>query len=223
MISESKEQLLQISAKELAEIYRTVTSSKPISLSKLDSDRTALIIVDMINGFVKKGALSSPNIMAIHAEVAALLKACNTRKIKAVCLADCHTNESPEFSSYPVHCLTGTEESCVTDEIAAGDFTLIYKNSTNGFLEPAFAAWLAANPGVDTFVIAGCCTDICVQQLALTLKADFNRRNAKSRVIVPAALSATYDAPGHDASLIDLVSFYNMMTNGVEVTAKFEY
>ena len=223
MIAETKEQLLQASTEKREEIYSTVISAAPISLSELNSEQTALIIVDMINGFVKKGALSSPNILAINKEVATLLKICNSRKIKALCFADCHTNESPEFSFYPMHCLYGTEESCVTSEIAEGNYTLIHKNSTNGFLEPAFAEWLTANREIDTFVVVGCCTDICIQQFALTLKADFNRRNAKSRVIVPAMLSATYDTPGHEASLIDLVSFHNMMTNGVEVTANFEY
>jgi nicotinamidase-related amidase len=223
MIAESEEQFLQISAGRLTELYGAVASSTPVSLSELNPGQTALIIIDMINGFVKKGALSSPNILEINAEVARLLKTCNSRKIKAVCFADCHTKESPEFSSYPVHCLAGTDENCVTSEIAAGNYTLIQKNSTNGFLEPAFAQWLIDNRGIDTFVVAGCCTDICIQQFALTLKSDFNRRNARSRVIVPVMLSATYDTPGHDATLIDLVSFYNMMTNGVEVTAKFEY
>lgn len=223
MIAENKEQLLQASRRNLVDIYDAVISAKPILLKKLDPQQTALIVVDMINGFVKEGPLSSPNAVAINGQVASLLKTCNSLNIKAICFADCHTNESPEFFTYPVHCLASTVEACVTDEIALGDYTLIHKNSTNGFLEPAFAQWLAANPEIDTFVIVGCCTDICVQQFALTIKADFNRRNAKSRVIVPAMLSATFDAPGHDALLIDLVSFYNMTTNGVEVTAKFQY
>ena len=85
------------------------------------------------------------------------------------------------------------------------------------------SGWLEENGGVSNFLITGCCTDICVLQFALSLKTEFNRRNRASRIIVPMDLSATYDAPGHIADFIDLVSFYNMHTNGIEVTPEIEY
>lgn len=219
----SKEEFLQSAVRNSGEIYDSVLSAAPVSLRELEADRTALLIVDMVNGFVKKGALFSPNVLAINARIARLLKECNQAGIRAVCFADRHAKESPEFRSFPKHCLAGSEESRVTDELKNEEFTLICKNSTNAFLEPGFAAWLRENDRIDTFLIAGCCTDLCVQQLALTLKADFNRRNRFSRVIVPAALTATYDAPSHNASFMDFVSIYNMLICGVEVTVNFQY
>ena len=137
-----------------------------------------------------------------------------------VFFADTHTGESPEFGSYPVHCLTGTSQSRPVQELeAVGGYTLIPKNSTNGFLEPAFDKWLKEHPEITCFLVVGCCTDICIQQFALTLKTEFNRTNRSSQVVVPVSMTATYDAPGHPAALIELASYLNMQTSGVEIVS----
>ncbi len=219
-----KENFMRTGNASLEKVYDALSSLKKISLSSLESDRTALVIVDMVNGFVKEGPLSSPNALAIQDGIERLLRACTEKEIPCIFFADTHTYESPEFGAYPVHCLAGDSQSLPTDELSrAGSFLLIPKNSTNGFLEPAFAQWLSEHPQVSTFLVVGCCTDICVQQFALSLKTGFNRENRISRVIVPMALSSTYDAPDHDSGFIDAVSFYNMQTNGVEVTPDIEF
>lgn len=224
MATYKKEAFLKNAVADAANIYSAVNSfSNEIVLSGLKADSTALIIVDMVNGFVKNGALSSPNVFSVNGKIAGLLRSCNMLNIQAVCFADAHSRQSAQFKDFPEHCIADTNESSVTDEIAAGKFKLIPKNSTNGFLEPAFAAWLNKNKNIDTFIITGCCTDLCILQFALTLKADFNRRDRTSRVIVPAELTATYDAPRHSASFIDTMSYYNMSLSGIEVTTNFKY
>lgn len=224
MILDRKEAFLRTGTAGLEEIYTSLSQCAKIPLSSLQPSETALVIVDMINGFVKDGPLASPNALAIQDGIAQLLQACSARGIPCVFFADTHTMDSPEFGAYPVHCLAGDVQSQPTKELLrVGGFTLVPKNSTNGFLEPAFSAWLQQHSAVSTFLVVGCCTDICVQQFALTLKTDCNRRNKASRVIVPMALSSTYDAPGHPSGLIDAVSFYNMQTNGVEVTPEIEF
>lgn len=224
MVNHKKDVFLKTAAQAAADIYDAVCfSSKETALTDLNIGSTALIVVDMINGFVKKGALSSPNALSVNEKIAGLLRSCNTLNIPAVCFADSHSRQSTQFRDFPEHCIAGTDESSITDEIAVGKFKLIPKNSTNGFLEPAFAAWLKENDKVDTFIITGCCTDLCILQFALTLKADFNRRNRSSRVIVPAELTATYDAPRHSSPFIDSMSYYNMLLSGIEVTTNFKY
>jgi nicotinamidase-related amidase len=224
MVNHKKDEFLKSAAGNMAGIYDAVAShSREIQLGSLERGSSALIIVDMVNGFVKRGALSSPNVLSLNEKIAGLLKACNKLNIPAVCFADTHSRQSAQFRDFPGHCIGGTEESLVTDEIAAGKFELIPKNSTNGFLEPAFTSWLGKNGNIDKFIITGCCTDLCVLQFALALKADFNRRDRVSRVIVPAGLTATYDAPRHSASFIDTMSYYNMLQNGIEVTTNFKY
>ena len=224
MVNHKKDGFLKNAAENVAGVYDTVrSSSKEIALGCLEAGSTALIVVDMVNGFVKKGALFSPNVLSLNDKIAGLLRSCNALDIQAICFADAHSRQSTQFRDFPEHCIAGTEESAVTDEIAACKFKLILKNSTNGFLEPAFAVWLKENDKIDTFIITGCCTDLCILQFALTLKADFNRRNRVSRVIVPAELTATYDTPRHSASFIDYMSYYNMLLCGIEVTTNFKY
>lgn len=219
-----KETYLQEASRNLTELCEQLSARQPLKLDSFEPSSTALIIVDMINGFVKEGPLSSENALKIVPGIAELLKTCSNRGFSCLFFADCHSEKSPEFGAYPVHCLEGTEQCEPVSEIAgAGGYRLIYKNSTNGCQEPEFQKWLGENADISNFIVTGCCTDICVLQFALSLKTEFNRRNRTSRVVVPMNLSATYDAPGHIADFIDLVSFYNMHTNGIEVTPKIEY
>jgi len=114
--------------------------------------------------------------------------------------------------------MKGTAESEIVDEIKnIGGYTLIEKNSTNGFLEEAFRKWLLENPDINTFILTGDCTDICVQQFAITLKAYFNMNNKRARVIVPLNAVDTYDLGVHDRNLMNVMAAYNMIINGVEV------
>lgn len=207
----------------LNEINSLLEKLPVIRLEDLESEKSALIIVDMINGFIREGPMMSERVEAIIPEIVELSKKCDKLKIQKIAFADNHTDVSPEFDSYPRHCLKGTSESEIVDEIkAAGGYVLIPKNSTNGFLEEAFQKWLNTNDQTDTFIITGCCTDICVQQFAITLKTWFNKNNRNSRIIVPVNAVETYDLGPHDAELTNTMALYNMLINGVEVVKEVE-
>lgn len=209
---------LQKSNKTLEAIVDMIDKLPDINLTDLDQKRTALVIIDMINGFAKEGALKSSRIEAIAPAIAKLSALCDQLEIQKVAFADCHPEESPEFASYPVHCLKGSYEAEVVDEIKnIGGYELIEKNSTNGFLEEKFKMWLVKNKHLDTFILTGDCTDICVLQFALTLKTWFNMKNIKTRVIVPIDFVETYDLGMHDAELMNVMALYNMIINGIEV------
>jgi nicotinamidase-related amidase len=218
MIMISKGDFIKGSAETLGEIFDILQKLPALRLKDLRAKQTALVIIDMVNGFAREGALKSPRIEKLIPEIVKLSKQCDEFGISKLVFADCHTAASPEFDVYPVHCMTGTCEGEVVDEIKeAGGYTLISKNSTNGFLEEQFRKWLLENHAVDTFVIAGDCTDICVQQFAVTLKTWFNMKNRKVRVIVPVNAVETYDLGLHNADLMNVMALYNMTTNGIEV------
>lgn len=205
------------------EINTMLDNLPAIRLEDLESETTALVIIDMINGFVREGPLMSGRVEAIIPEIVELSKKCDKLRIKKIAFADNHTDASPEFGSYPRHCIKGTSESEIVDEIKeAGGYVLIPKNSTNGFLEEAFQDWLDNNSQTDTFIVTGCCTDICVQQFAITLKTWFNKNNRKSRVIVPVNAVETYDLGLHNAGLANAMALYNMLINGVEIVKEVE-
>jgi len=193
-------------------------SLEPLELSGLKVKSTALLVVDMINGFAVGGTLASPRIGALTPVIAGLSRRCAEKGIAKLAFADCHDTYSAEFGAYPPHCLKGTQEAELVDELKSiGGFTLIRKNSTNGFLEEEFLRWLGTNPDLTTFIITGDCTDLCILQLALTLKAHFNRLNQGSRIIVPKNAVDTYDAPQHNAELMGTTALFNMMINGIEI------
>ena len=126
-------------SKNIGDIYDVIKALPELPLSQLVVDNAALIIVDMINGFTKEGALASPNALAINETIAQLAKACEENGIPVAALADTHGTSSPEFGAFPVHCMAGTSESEITSEIASScKAERIEKNSTNGFHEAAF-------------------------------------------------------------------------------------
>ena len=219
----NKVSFLKKSTETLGEIFDMLAKLPAVQLNDLSRKHTALLIVDMINGFAREGALKSDRVEALIPVIAELSKECDKLNITKLAFADCHTMTSPEFEAYPAHCLKETSEAKVVDEIREiGGYTLIPKNSTNGFIEEEFQKWLKENKNVNTFIVAGDCTDICVQQFAITLKTWFNKQNKKARVIVPVNMTDTYDLGVHDANLMNVMALYNMIINGVEVVAGVE-
>ena len=213
-----KKNFIQQSIKALEEIYDSLLKLSEFKIEELNPDCTALIIVDMVNGFAREGVLKSDRVEGLIPRINEISKTCDILGIKKLAFADCHTDESPEFKSYPPHCIKSSKESEIVDEIKSlGGYTLINKNSTNGFIENEFQQWLCNNPNINTFIITGDCTDICVQQVAITLKAWFNMKNKDSKIIVPVSVVDTYDLGMHNGELMNVMALYNMQGNGIEL------
>lgn len=169
-----------------------------INLDDFHGENTVFIIVDMINGFARGGVLKEWKSRALIPEVLRLSKLCDKKGIRKIAFTDNHTEDSIEFEAYPSHCITGTSESELVEELKEADDYLIFpKNSTNGFLEDAFQEWIRQNENVTNFIVVGDCTDICIEQFSKSLKAHFNLNNKKSRVIVPLNAVDTYDLETH--------------------------
>jgi len=202
----------------LEKIFDQLNDLKSLHINQFDSKKTVLVIIDMVNGFVKKGNLQSSRIASLVPEIVRLSYKCEELKIEKIVLADSHPKDCLEFKSYPIHCVMDTEEKEVITELKTiGNYLLIEKNSTNGYLEPKFLEWLKANQNIDTFIVVGDCTDICILQFALSLKAHFNRANENSRIIVPMNAVNTYDSGIHDGDLMHAMGLYLMMSNDIEV------
>ncbi len=219
-----KDLLLRQAAQHLDLWYDTLASLPQVSVDSLDPSSTALVIVDMVNGFAREGAMSSPRVEKLVAPIASLASRCAGRGITVLAFADCHTPESLELETYPPHCLRGSEESRICGEIleAAPSMTVIEKNSTDGFLEPAFEAWRREHEGIRTYVVVGDCTDICVQQFVLSAKAWHNARNMALRLIVPVDLVDTFDTTDHPAPVYNLTALITMAAAGAELAAHMD-
>lgn len=195
-----------------------------LQLLSLEPERTAVVFVDVIEGFVNLGALASERAKDIIAPVQRLNEA--TEEFHRIYFQDCHSESSAEFAAYVPHCLKGTAEAELIRELVfkEGERTKrIEKNCTNGFMAEGFQTWLAEHPEVTNFVIAGLVTDICVMTFALTLKSYFNEKNIASRLLLPLTCTETFDLPltNHQAELMNTFAVYNMQMNGVEIYADF--
>jgi len=204
----------------IAAICSALARLPEVALASLPAERTALLIVDMLEGFTREGALASPRALALVPEIARLMKKCRESGIAIGAFADMHSDYSPEFGAYPRHCVAGTRESDLVDELkAVGGYSLIPKNSTNGCVEGPFQEWLKAHAAIDHFIMVGVCTDICIEQMSITLKARFNSLDRPSRVIVPMNAVDTFDAGPHVGDFMHVVALYFMMQSGVEVVS----
>lgn len=172
-----------------------------------------IFIVDMVNGFAKKGNLFSPNINSLIKPIKNLLTKVISSETKVIAFNDAHNEHSPEFHTYPHHCLENTVESQLVDELQSNNIKIIKKNSTNGF----FAFDFKPNLQWDNIIIVGCCTDICVYQFALSCKTWFNQHNKEVNVIVPMAMTHTYDEKEHPANILNQYAWYSMIKNGISV------
>ncbi len=195
---------------------------KNIELSQLTKEKTALIVVDMVNGFVHQGALSSQRVKEIISNLVAINE--RTHGYKKIFFLDQHDENSVEFNNYAVHCLKDNTESDLIPELRSQEVTchsnttMIPKNSTNGFHAPGFTVWIAENEdNIENYIIVGCEVDICVSHFATTLKTYFNQRNLIRRIIVPVDCVETFDFGIHQGDLMKVISLWEMQSNGIEV------
>ena len=81
--------------------------------------KDCLIIVDMLNGFVREGVLHDKEISKIIPKQIKLIKEAKETKQLIIFIKDNHTKESTEFARFgnTTHCLKGTSESEVVDEL----------------------------------------------------------------------------------------------------------
>lgn len=192
--------------------------SKFLNVDYMDPLKTIFFSVDINNGFCKNGALFSPRTQKLIPKTKKLLSSVLDKNFPVIAYTDEHQSNSPEFNCYPAHCLKGEEESVLVDELAFlykhKNATVIPKNSTNGFftLDKKYLGY-----SFDTYIITGCCTDICVYQLAITLKSYFNQNNIHKKVIVIKSMVDTFDSPEHNAEQYNKIFFNSMQSNGIEI------
>lgn len=177
-------------------------------LSKNDK----LIIIDMVNGFAHQGALSSPNVAKLIPNIQQLVEQSIENNVEVVHYIDSHPKDAYEFNVYPPHCIQGTVEANIVEELVFPEIEVIEKNSTNGFL--------AKNPFQDSMknlYIVGCVSDICIIDFAHTAIKYIHEYNLNVTVNVIENLCATFDAPNHDSIEIHNQSMNSLKADGVNI------
>lgn len=161
--------------------------------------KDCLIIVDMVNGFVREGVLHDEEISKIIPKQIKLIKEAKETKLLIIFIKDNHTKESTEFERFgnTIHCLKGTSESEVVDELKiyeqAKDTISITKNSTSFMEAPDFRKLLKRQTTLENFNVVGCCTDICITNGVLGLANYLDENNRRHNINVYLDAIATYD------------------------------
>lgn len=190
-------------------------NNKPVLMrASLTGKKTMLVVVDMIKGFCESGALADPRCKSIAPAISDLIRALPDADLLFV--RDCHTQSSTEFAAFPPHCI-GKESELISD-FSHFRGTDVPKNSTNAFVQ-----LLGARKNLsayDNVIVTGVCTDICVLQLALSVRAYISEFNGHGNVVVFTDTVETYDSPTHNADFYNMTALKIMEQAGVLIFKK---
>lgn len=176
-----------------------------------------VMIIDMIEGFTRIGALASPRIEALIPKQVAFLEAIPLDS-NVIFACDCHGPGDPEFKRMPKHCEKGTKEAEICPELLLVihrrklPYSVIPKTTHSAF----FNTNLGDHPDIlnnDDWIMFGCVTDICIT--ANVMEMDYRGKN----ITLVRDLIDTYDIPGHDPDVYNNLFFDNYLPNvwGVKI------
>ncbi len=134
---------------------------------RVDPAKTALIVVDMQNDFVKEGgALLVPDAEATIPKIKGLLDLARGSGTKVIFTQDTHDQDDPEWEIWPEHVRTGSWGWEIVDELEPREDELVirkvrYDAFYGTHLDHFLRIW-----GVDTLIICGTVANICVHYTA---------------------------------------------------------
>lgn len=159
--------------------------------------KTALIVVDMQNGFLKPGALLEiPRGRAMVPKLNKLISACREKGIRVIFLQQMHRQDGSDMGlmaefipglAVKKSLIEGTLDAEIYDELKRqkGDIVVV-KRTFSGFYGTDLELILRVN-GIDTVIISGVATHTCCEATA----RDARLRNFK--VIFLSDGTATFD------------------------------
>lgn len=159
---------------------------------------TALIVVDMVNGFVNEGVLHDKNIRKIVPRQLELLEEAEKKGSLIILVKDTHNKNATEFKRFgnTTHCIKGTSEAELIDELKPfeqkDNVITVEKNSTSLMESPEFREIVKQAKNLKEVNFVGCCTDICVFNGAMGLANYYDQWNRDVTINVHEDAIATY-------------------------------
>lgn len=193
-------------------------------IEKLKEIKRLLVIVDMVNGFVKEGTLAAKSIERIIPHNKELIEEFINDKDSCVFFVrDSHNKEAIEFNTFPPHCIENSKESELIDELKEYEECGItyLKNSTNFVFAPNFLDDIRIMKSLEEVILNGCLTDICIKNGAITLRNLFDQENKNIKVIVDESGIDTYDSSLHNREEESRRALTDMKNNGIEIVKKY--
>jgi len=157
--------------------------------------KTALVVIDMINDFMS-GVFKSDRAAKIIPNIKTLLDFARKQKIPIIYATDAHLPQvDPEFDVWGSHAVAGTWGAEIVEDLKPqkSDFR-VFKRKYSAF-QGTDLDQLLRELKVDTLILTGVVTDICIQHTA----ADAFFRGYK--IIVPKDCVEAVDAKTQEEAL----------------------
>lgn len=134
----------------------------------LAPEKTAVIVVDMQNDFVKPGGTLVVDAAAATVEnIGALLARARAAGVKVAYTQDTHYPGDKEWAIWPEHCQADSWGWQIIDELAPGPDDLVCRKSRyDGFYDTWLDHYLARIWQVEHLIIVGTVSSICVLHTA---------------------------------------------------------
>jgi nicotinamidase-related amidase len=126
-----------------------------------------VMVIDMLEGFTRIGALANPRVAKLIPRQVKFLS--NLPKGSTVVfLCDEHSTHDLEFKRFPPHCIIGTDETTIcrelTEAIPKGvTVHKIVKSTFNGFYRTYIDDQLGRLLYKNNWTVFGCVTDCCIE------------------------------------------------------------
>lgn len=163
---------------------------------RIDPARSALVVVDMQNDFVKEGgSLVVPDAEGTIPRIRVLLNLARESGIRVVFTQDTHNEDDPEWEIWPEHAREGTWGWELVEELAPlVDEAVIRKVRYDAFygtaLDHLLRTW-----DVETLIICGTVANICVHYTAASAALRWYE------VVIPRDATSALDPFDLEASL----------------------
>ena len=144
------------------------------------ADKKALLIIDMLNDFVGKGApLKVPNIGSIIGPIKREIEKEKVLGHPIIYLCDSHEADDREFKAFPPHAVKNTKGAKIIEEMKPeGNDIIVLKNTYSSFFQTELEGILK-RLSINWLSLTGCVTNICVLYTA----ADAVMRNYRVDVV----------------------------------------
>lgn len=192
--------------------------------------KKVLIVVDMVNGFVREGALADNHIEGTINNQVALVKKYQEEGNLVIFIKDTHTEDSVEHDRFggALHCIEGTEEVELVAELkpfeGKENTITLEKNSTSYIWAENkndgynFVDVLNNLENVEEIEVVGCCTDICITNGVLPMMNYFDQKNKRVNVTLYEEAIDTFEIPGiHYRSEYENAAYLLLKQQGAKV------
>ena len=154
-------------AAEAQSLLNEIASLPEMKLSAVSKKSAMAVFMDIVNGFIREGAMASARIEDIIKPNARLLSACSHAGILTAAFADCHKENAAEFLSFPPHCIENTDGWQIDASLDTAGAMIFDKPS---FGSEALVRYLKSLNDLRSAEFVGLCTDICVITNVLSTK-----------------------------------------------------